>query len=104
MRPVRVGDALYTVGPLSCMHCGAPDHTRDVVGLLTLTCSGKRCRKRWLALRLPPGTTGAVLLELYAEDVTRAIHKAVCPDADGCSNDALAAWILPISATAAAYL
>jgi hypothetical protein len=104
MRPIRVGEALYTVGPLACMHCGAPDHTRDAVGLLTLTCSGKRCRKRWLALRLPPGTTGAVLLELYGEDVARAIHRAVCPDADGCSRDALEAWILPISATIAQYL
>lgn len=104
MRPVRVGEALYTIGSLHCLCCGASDHTRDAVGIMTLTCQGKRCRKRWLALRLPPGTTGAVLLELYGEDVTRAIHRAVCPDADGCSADALAAWVIPISSTAPQYL
>jgi hypothetical protein len=41
MRPIRVGEALYTVGPLACMHCGAPDHTRDAVGLLTLSSTGR---------------------------------------------------------------
>jgi hypothetical protein len=104
VRPIRVADAIYTVGPLFCMHCGKPDHTRDAVGIVTLTCSSKVCRKRWLALRLPPGTTGAQLLELYGEAVARAIHRAVCPQHDPCSVDALTAWVLPISPTIAQYL
>jgi hypothetical protein len=104
MRPVRVADALYTIGGLCCLHCGRRDHTRSAVGILHLTCTGKACRKPWVALRLPPGTTGAQILELYGELVARAIHRAVCPDADGCSSDALAAWVLPISATDPVYL
>jgi hypothetical protein len=104
MKPLRVGDALYTIGVLACPRCGRPDHTRDSFGIVTLHCTGKRCRVRWVALRLPPGSTGETLLHLYGEAVARAVHGALCPDADGCSQDALAAWVLPIPATIAYYL
>lgn len=105
MKPVRVDGAVYTVGPLACLVCGLLEHTaKDAVGIVTLVCAGKRCRKRWVALRLPPGTTGRQLVELYGPTVARALHRAVCPESDGCSPEALAAWVLPISATAPAYL
>ena len=105
MKPVRVRDALYTIGALRCLVCGQlAHHTPDAVGILTVVCEGKRCRKRRLAVRLPPGTTGAVLVELYGAEVADALHRALCPESDACSVDALEAWVLPISASCAVYL
>jgi hypothetical protein len=99
-----VGSALYTIGALACMRCGRRDHTRDSFGVMTLSCGGARCRVRWVALRLPPGSTGQQLLDLYGEDVARAFHGLLCPESDGCSQDALSAWTLPIPTTDAQYL
>jgi hypothetical protein len=104
VKALRVGDAVYTIGPLACPRCGQSDHTRASYGIVQLHCTGKRCRVRWVALRLPPGVTGETLLDLYGEAVARAVHGALCPDADGCSQDALAAWVLPIPTTAPYYL
>lgn len=103
MRPIRVGDATFTIGPLACMRCGRKQH-REFYGIERLPCDGKQCRASWLALRLPPGTTGQQIVELYGEAVADALHRAVCPNADGCSQDALRAWILPIPSTGGTYL
>jgi hypothetical protein len=41
---------------------------------------------------------------LYGADVASALHRAFCPNADGCSVDALEAWVLPISPILPTYL
>lgn len=103
MRSIRFGSSVYAIGPLACLRCRRPSPDA-AYGITRHVCSGSRCRAVWEAVRLPPGTTGAQLLELYGSDVARAIHGALCPESDGCSTDALAAWVLPIPSTVPTYL
>lgn len=72
MRPVRVGSALYAVGPLACPRCNRPAY-ESAIGILRLTCEGSKCHQSWTAIRLPPGVTGAVLVSLYGSDVSVAV-------------------------------
>lgn len=72
MRPVRVGSALYVVGPLACPRCRRPAH-EAAIGILRLTCEGATCHQSWTAIRLPPGSTSTILEELYGADVAVAL-------------------------------
>jgi hypothetical protein len=94
--PVRVRHAVYTVGPLACLHCfRQPPELARVYGIVDVHCRG--CRKRWHAVRLPPWATGQHLIEVYGRSVARALHREFRPDDDGCSDDALALFPVPVS-------
>ena len=103
MKPIRVGEATYQIGGLACPRCGRRQH-KEFFGVAKLSCDGKTCRVGWTAIRLPPGVTGAQIVDLYGEKVCDALHREVCPESDGCSQDALRAWILPIPSTVPTYL
>jgi hypothetical protein len=64
MNAVRVGAAVYLLGPLACPRCGRRDPTHlDGYGIFRPTCRGKQCRCSWTAVRLPPGVTAAQLAD-----------------------------------------
>lgn len=73
MKPVRVGSALYVVGPLACPRCNRPAY-ESAIGILRLTCEGSRCHQSWTAIRLPPGATRTLVFELYGEVVVEALR------------------------------
>lgn len=89
------------IGPLRCPAC-ARWVRADAVGVVSLACEGSRCRKRWEAVRLPPGTTGVQLVALYGLDVARALYGALA--AHAASDAVLRAWVIPIPSQAAYYV
>jgi hypothetical protein len=83
VKPIRVGAALYVVGPLQCPRCGRRDVAHhEGYGILRQTCDGKACRASWVAIRLPPGATAAHLEHAFGLEVARAIGTAFVVGAD----------------------
>jgi hypothetical protein len=98
VKPVRVGLAVYVVGPLACPRCGRADRTHlSSIGILRLACDGTHCRAGWEAVRLPPGATGQQLIDAYGLDVARAVILALRPHDDAMSDDALALAPVPLA-------
>lgn len=76
MKAVRVGAALYAVGPLACPRCGRRDTAhRDGYGILRQTCEGKHCHVSWEAIRLPPGATMQQLEPLFGVEVAGVLAE-----------------------------
>lgn len=105
MKPARVGSALYLVGALQCPRCGRRDLAHlEGIGIFRPTCTGKRCRASWTAVRLPPGCTGRQLIDVIGPLAARIVLVALDPQNGPCSDMELEVIVVPGAAQEALYV
>jgi hypothetical protein len=90
MTRAAVDGVTYFVGPLECPRCRTRVHSVDGYGVLRPKCQTKQCRLSWIAVRLPPGSDGKLLIDLYGIGVARAIMVALSFSFSALSDDELA--------------